>query len=72
MTDFRGDLGRLDVPTLIVHGTTDRILPIEATGDRLHQALPGSDYAVIEGGPHGLLWTHATEVNAALLAFLAT
>jgi pimeloyl-ACP methyl ester carboxylesterase len=72
MTDFRADLASLDIPTLIVHGTTDRILPIEATGDRLHQALPSSDYAVVEGGPHGLLWTHAEEVDAALVAFLAT
>ena len=71
MTDFRPDLAKLDVPTLVVHGSTDRILPIEATGDRLHQALPGSQYAVIEGGPHGLLWTHANEVDAALLTFLA-
>jgi pimeloyl-ACP methyl ester carboxylesterase len=72
MTDFRSDLAKIDIPTLIVHGTTDRILPIEATGDRLHQMLPGSQYAVIEGGPHGLLWTHPKEVDAALLAFLAT
>jgi pimeloyl-ACP methyl ester carboxylesterase len=71
MTDFRPDLAKIDVPTLVVHGSTDRILPIEATGDRLHQALPGSHYTVIEGGPHGLLWTHANEVDAALLTFLA-
>jgi pimeloyl-ACP methyl ester carboxylesterase len=72
MTDFRYDLAKLEVPTLILHGSTDRILPIEATGDRLHRALPSSKYVVVQGGPHGVLWTHAEEIDAALLAFLAS
>ncbi|MEU1265262.1 alpha/beta hydrolase [Streptomyces cellulosae] len=70
-TDFRADLAKIDVPALILHGTADRILPIEATGEPFHQALPQADYVVIEGAPHGLLWTHAQEVTDALLAFLA-
>ncbi|MGW8790033.1 alpha/beta fold hydrolase [Streptomyces althioticus] len=70
-TDFRADVAKIDVPALILHGTADRILPIEATGEPFHQALPQAEYVVIEGAPHGLLWTHAQEVTDALLAFLA-
>ncbi|MFE2110295.1 alpha/beta fold hydrolase [Kitasatospora sp. NPDC059463] len=70
-TDFRADVARIDVPALILHGTGDRTLPIDNTARRFHQALPAADYVEIEGAPHGLLWTHAEEVNAALLAFLA-
>lgn len=71
LTDFRADIPRIDVPALIVHGTADNILPIDATGRQFAKALPGADYVEIEGAPHGLLWTHAAEVNEALLAFLA-
>ncbi|MFF2352790.1 alpha/beta fold hydrolase [Kitasatospora sp. NPDC058115] len=70
-TDFRADVARIDVPALILHGTGDRTLPIDNTARRFHEALPAADYVEIEGAPHGLLWTHAEEVNAALLAFLA-
>ncbi|QHK20430.1 alpha/beta fold hydrolase [Pseudarthrobacter psychrotolerans] len=70
LTDFRGDIPLIDVPALIVHGTADNILPIDATGRRFAKALPSADYVEIEGAPHGLLWTHAAEVNDALLAFL--
>ncbi|MGW3708744.1 alpha/beta fold hydrolase [Streptomyces albogriseolus] len=70
-TDFRADVAKIDVPALILHGTADRILPIEATGEPFHRALPQADYVVVEGAPHGLLWTHAQEVTDALLAFLA-
>ena len=69
-TDFRADIPTIDVPALILHGTGDRILPIDATGRPFHRALPDADYVEIEGAPHGLLWTHADEVNRALLAFL--
>ncbi|MCX4993508.1 alpha/beta fold hydrolase [Streptomyces sp. NBC_00568] len=69
-TDFRNDLTRITLPTLILHGTGDRILPIDATGRPFHKALPHADYIEIEGAPHGLLWTHATEVTNALLTFL--
>ncbi|MEU6409834.1 alpha/beta hydrolase [Microbispora sp. NPDC046933] len=70
-TDFRADIPKIDVPTLIVHGTADRILPIDSTGRPFHRALPQAEYVEIEGAPHGLLWTHAQEVTDALLAFLA-
>jgi non-heme chloroperoxidase len=70
LTDFRKDLPRVDVPALVLHGDADRILPIDATGARLHEAIQGSRYVVVKGGPHGLIWTHAEEVNRALLEFL--
>ena len=70
-TDFRGDIPAITVPALIVHGTSDNILPIDKTGRKFHDLLPDAEYLEIEGAPHGLLWTHADEVNEALLAFLA-
>jgi pimeloyl-ACP methyl ester carboxylesterase len=53
-----------------MHGTADRILPIEATGARTHEMVNDSQYVVIQGAPHGCLWTHADEVNRALLQFV--
>jgi non-heme chloroperoxidase len=72
LTDFRADIGKIDVPALIVHGTADNILPIDATGRRFAQSLPSATYVEIDGAPHGMLWTHAAEVNKVLLDFLAT
>ncbi|MEV8135154.1 alpha/beta fold hydrolase [Microbacterium aurantiacum] len=69
-TDFRGDIPAIDVPSLILHGTADNILPIDATARRFREFLPDATYVEIEGAPHGLLWTHGDEVNEALLAFL--
>jgi len=71
LTDFRGDIPKIDVPALIVHGTADRILPIDSTGRVFAKSLPSAEYVEIEGAPHGMLWTHYAEVNAVLLAFLA-
>jgi pimeloyl-ACP methyl ester carboxylesterase len=70
LTDFRQDLARFAVPTLVIHGDADRILPIAITGNRTHQSIKGSQLVVIEGGPHGTIWTHAAKVNQALLNFL--
>ncbi|MDQ0578968.1 alpha/beta fold hydrolase [Streptomyces rishiriensis] len=70
-TDFRADIPRIDVPALIVHGTADRTLPIDATGRRFAKALPTAQYTEIDGAPHGLLTTHTAEVNEVLLNFLA-
>ncbi|MBU3866928.1 alpha/beta hydrolase [Streptomyces sp. 4503] len=70
ITDFRPDIAAIDVPVLIVHGTGDRLLPIEATGRPLHALLPQATYVEIADAPHGLLWTHAEDVNGALLTFL--
>ncbi|MGI5289883.1 alpha/beta fold hydrolase [Nonomuraea polychroma] len=69
-TDFRADIPAIDVPALILHGTADRVLPIEATARAFHRLLPAATLVEIEGAPHGLLWTHATEVNQALLDFI--
>jgi non-heme chloroperoxidase len=69
-TDFRKDLPRIDVPTLIIHGDSDRILPIEVTGKPTQAAIKGSRLVTVKGGPHGLNWTHADEVNRELVSFL--
>ncbi|GAA3908267.1 alpha/beta fold hydrolase [Microbacterium invictum] len=70
-TDFRADIPAIDVPTLIVHGTADNILPIDKTARKFTDLVPGEvTYVEIEGAPHGLLWTHGDEVNEALLSFL--
>ena len=70
LEDFHADLERFDVPTLIVHGTADRILSIDGQGARAHQALPDARYIEIEGGPHINPVTHTSEVNHELLRFL--
>jgi len=73
-TDFRPDvdkIGGYDIGVLIVHGTHDRILPINATARPLHALLPRAVYVEISGAPHGLLWTNAEDVNDKLLSFLA-
>lgn len=69
-TDFRADIPAVTVPALILHGTADNVLPIDATARRFKELLPDATYVEIEGAPHGLLWTHGDEVNEALLAFL--
>lgn len=71
LTDFRGDLPKIDVPTLVVQGTDDRILPIDSTGRRLPQMVNDVRLVEIPGGPHNIAWTHPLEVNRALLDFLA-
>jgi non-heme chloroperoxidase len=70
LDDFSQDIRRVDIPTLILHGTADRILPIDGQGRRLHAALPDARYVEIEGGPHVLCVSHAAEVNRELLSFL--
>ena len=71
--DFTADVAAVrasGIPTLIVHGTADRILPIDATGRPFHAAFPEAEYVEIEDAPHGMLWTHAAEVKAVLLPFV--
>ena len=70
-TDFRADLAKIDVPTLVIHGDSDLIVPFEVSGRRSHEAIAGSELVVVEGAPHGFIVTHAAEFNAALLEFLA-
>ncbi len=69
-TDFRADLARITIPTLVVHGDEDRIVPLAASGKRTHEAVKGSKLVVLKGAPHGLNWTHADELNSALLEFI--
>jgi non-heme chloroperoxidase len=69
-TDFRDDLPKIDVPVLVVHGDADRVLPFGNTGKRLPGLIKDIKLTVIEGGPHAISWTHADQVNQALLAFL--
>lgn len=69
--DFREDVARIDVPTLIMQGDADRILPISATGHRTAKLIEGARLVVVKDGPHCIPWTHAEEVNSGLLSFLA-
>jgi len=68
--DFRNDLSRVDVPTLVIHGDADRILPIAASGLRTAKLIKGARLLVVKDGPHCITWTHAEQVNGALLEFL--
>src|ERR1700688_4366472 len=69
--DFREDLAGIDVPTLVIQGDTDRILPITATGLRTGKLIKGARQLIVKDGPHAITWTHAEEVNAGLLTFWA-
>jgi len=68
--DFRQDLARVDVPTLVIHGDADRILPIGASGLRTAKLIKDAHISVIKDGPHCITWTHADQVNSELLNFL--
>ena len=68
--DFRQDLARVDVPTLVLHGDADRILPIGASGNRTAKLIRGARLSVVKDGPHCITWTHAEQVSAELAAFL--
>jgi non-heme chloroperoxidase len=68
--DFRQDLKRIDVPTLVIHGDGDRILPITASGSKTAKLIKGARLLVVKDGPHCITWTHADEVNAELMNFL--
>jgi non-heme chloroperoxidase len=70
LTDFRDDLPKIDVPTLVIHGTADRILPYSATAERLPGLIQDMKLISVEDGPHNIAWTHPEVVNPTLLAFL--
>jgi non-heme chloroperoxidase len=70
VTDFRADLPKIEVPMLVVHGDADRVLPFEKTGKRLPGLIKDMQLVVIAGGPHAISWTHADQVNRALLDFV--
>jgi non-heme chloroperoxidase len=69
-TDFRADLPEIDVPILVLHGDADQVLPLDKTGRRLPGLIKDVQLVVIEGGPHAIPWTHAGQVNTAVLGFL--
>jgi len=69
-TDFRDDLAKVTVPTLVIHGDSDAIVPFEISGKRSHETIEGSSLVLIEGGPHAINVTHAEQFNRALLDFL--
>jgi len=70
LTDFRADLPKIDVPLLVLGGDADRVLPLDKTGKRLPSLAKDAKLTVIEGGPHAIPWTHADQVNRAILSFL--
>jgi len=70
-TDFREDLRKFTIPTLVIHGDSDAIVPFKISGKRTAAAIPGAKVALIKGGPHGINASHADEFNRALLSFLA-
>ena len=70
LEDFRPDVRQIKVPTLVIHGDADQTVPLDASGGRLPALIPTAKLHVVKDGPHGLIWTHAAEVNAAMLAFL--
>jgi non-heme chloroperoxidase len=70
--DFRNDVARIDVPTLVIHGAADRIVPISAAGQRTAKLVKGARLVTIQDGPHAVNWTHAEEVNRELLNFLGS
>ena len=71
VTDFRADMEKVDVPLLVIHGDSDATVPVEMSGERAAQAVPGSTFTTVSQGPHGFNVSHADEVNRALVDFLA-
>lgn len=70
LTDFRKDLAAIDVPTLVIHGDSDRIVPFEVSGKLTHALVKGCKLALLKRAPHGFTWTHAQETNRELISFL--
>jgi len=68
--DFRKDLARVQVPSLVIHGDADRIVPFASSGQRTANMVPGARLVIVKNGPHCITWTHPDEVNTALLNFL--
>ncbi len=71
-TDFRADLEKIKIPTLVIHGDSDAIVPIEVSGARTHKTIPGSVLKVVKGAPHGFNASHAAEFNEGLIEFLSS
>jgi non-heme chloroperoxidase len=71
-TDFRGDLAKISIPVLVIHGDSDAIVPVEASGKLTAEAIDGAKLVVIKDGPHGINASHPAEFNAALISFLGS
>ena len=69
-TDFRDDLPKIDVPVLVIHGDADQVLPLDKTASRLPALIKDIQLTIVDGGPHAIPWTHAAQVNTALLDFI--
>jgi pimeloyl-ACP methyl ester carboxylesterase len=69
-TDFRRDVARVNVPTLVMHGDSDRIAPVKASGARTAELIKGARFVEVKNGLHAINWTHADVVNGELLSFL--
>jgi non-heme chloroperoxidase len=70
MEDFRPDVPRIDVPVLIIHGDADRVLPYPITAPRVQSMVPNGELVTLKGAPHAIPWTHADDVNSAILNFV--
>lgn len=70
LTDFREDLKKIDVPSLVIHGDDDRIVPFDISGQQTQKQIKDCKISVVKGGPHGFTSTHANEVNETMLGFL--
>jgi len=71
-TDFRPDMQKIDVPTLVIHGSNDQALPFETTGKAPAEMISGAQLKVYDNAPHGFAVTHTSQLNADLRAFLKT
>ncbi len=72
LTDFRKDTTKINVPTLIIHGSEDHTVPIDISSNKASQLVPDNQYIVYEGAPHGLFYTHKDRLNADLIEFINT
>jgi len=70
LEDFRGDLATISIPVLVIHGDQNRVLPYQVTSRKLPALLKNARSTIITGGPHAIIWTHADQVNQALLDFI--
>ncbi len=69
-SDFRADIAKIDVPTLVIHGSNDQVVPFEATGKLSARMINNAELKVYDNAPHGFAVTHQDQLNQDLLAFL--
>lgn len=71
-TDLRSEMASVNVPTLVIHGDDDQTVPIKATGEQAAKLIPGAQYIVYEGEPHGLYYTSKDRLNTDLITFIGS